>query len=131
MLMHGGFLQHLFSTFPNGWPGRGLFLLRIVAGTVLIHDGIAGLMGAPQRESVTPQVIASSAGIFLLAGLWTPITGTLLTVSELWIALSGTDHLRSTILLAAIGTALAMLGPGFRSVDALLFGRRRLDIGER
>jgi len=114
--------------FPDGWPGRGLLLLRLVVGLLLIHDGIAGLMGAPQGESVALQVIAAIAGIFLLAGLWTPIAGTLLTVTELWIALTGTDPVRSTILLATVGIALAILGPGAQSIDALLFGRKRLDI---
>ena len=115
--------------FPNGWPGRGLFLLRMVAGTILIHDGIAGLMGAPQLGSLTMQEIAAGEGVFLLVGLWMPITGTLLSFSELWIALSGTDHLRSALLLAAVGTDLAMLGPGSLSVDTLLFGRKHLEIG--
>jgi putative oxidoreductase len=113
--------------FPNGWPGRGLLLLRLVAGVFLVLDGITGLMGASPRESVTLQVIAAIAGIFLLAGLWTPIAGALVSVTELWIALTGTDH-RSAILLATMGTALAILGPGARSIDALLFGRKRLDI---
>jgi putative oxidoreductase len=127
-LRQGGLLQRLFSMFPNGWPGRGLLLLRIVAGSLLIHDGIVGLMGAPQRESVTLEVIAASAGIFLLAGLWTPIAGALVAATELWIALSGTDRLRGTIMLAAMGAAIAVLGPGAFSIDALLFGRKRLDI---
>ena len=124
----GGFLQRLFSMFPDGWPGRGLLLLRLVVGLLLIHDGIAGLMGAPRGESVALRVIGAIAGIFLLAGLWTPIAGALLTVTELWIALTGTDPIRSTILLATVGIALAILGPGALSIDALLFGRKRLDI---
>jgi len=124
----GGFLQRLFSMFPNGWPGRGLLLLRIVAGSLLIHDGIAGLMGPPQRESVTLEVIAACAGILLLFGLWTPISGALVAVVELWIALSGTSHLHETIMLATTGAVMAALGPGARSIDALVFGRRRLDI---
>jgi hypothetical protein len=41
----------------------------------VIHDGIGGLMGAPQRGSVAPAVIAAIAGILLLVGLWTPISG--------------------------------------------------------
>jgi len=114
--------------FPSGWPGSGLLLLRLVAGVLLVLDGITGLMGASPRESVILQVIAAIAGIFLLAGLWTPIAGALVTVTELWITLTGTDHLRSAILLATMGAALAILGPGARSIDALLFGRKRLDI---
>jgi putative oxidoreductase len=123
-----GSLQRLFSMFPGGWPGGGLLLLRIVAAVLLIHDGIAGLMGVPQRESLTLEVIAASAGIFLLVGLWTPIAGAVVAVTELWIAVSGTDHIRGTILLATTGVVMAVLGPGARSVDALLFGRKRLDI---
>ena len=114
--------------FPNGWPGSGLLLLRLVAGVLLVLDGITGLMGASPRESVILQVIAAIAGILLVAGLWTPIAGALVTVTELWIALTGTDPLRSAILLATMGAALAILGPGARSIDALLFGRKRLDI---
>jgi putative oxidoreductase len=128
MFKTGGCLQRLFSMFPGGWPGRGLLLLRIVGGVLLIHDGIAGLMGAPHRESHTLEVIAASAGIFLLVGLWTPIAGAVVAVTELWIAVSGTDNVRGAIMLATTGVVMAVLGPGARSVDALLFGRKRLDI---
>jgi len=94
----------------------------------LIHDGIVGLMGLPQRESIALQMIAAVAAIFLLIGLWTPIAGVLVTLSELWIAVRGSDHLRSMILLATIAIAIAILGPGAQSIDAVLFGRKRLDI---
>jgi len=124
----GGSLQRLFSMFPGGWPGRGLLLLRIVAGILPIYDGIARLTGGPQHESLALQIIAASAGIFLLAGFWTPIAGALLAVTHIWIALSGTGSLRSSILLATMGAAVTVLGPGALSIDALLFGRKRLDI---
>jgi putative oxidoreductase len=124
----GGFLQRLFSMFPNAWPGTGLLLLWLVTGSLLIHDGIAALMGASQHESVAPQVIAAIAGIFLLAGLWTPIAGGLLAIAELWIVVTGTPHPRAAILLVTIGVVIAALGPGAWSIDARLFGRQRLDI---
>ena len=114
--------------FPNGWPGRGLLLLRLVVGSFLIHDGFVGLMGAPQRESIALQVIAAIAAILLLIGLWTPIAGTLVTLTELCIALRGTEQLRSVTLLATIAIAIAILGPGAQSIDAVLFGRKRLDV---
>jgi putative oxidoreductase len=97
-------------------------------GFFLIHDGIVGLMGPPQRESIALQVIAAIAAIFLLIGLWTPIAGAVVTLAEVSIALRGTDHLRSMILLATIGAAIAILGPGAQSIDAVLFGRKRLDV---
>ena len=127
-LRQGGFLQRLFSMFPNGWPGRGLFLLRIVAGILPIYDGVARLMGAAPQGSVALQVAAAGAGVFLLAGFWTPVAGALLAVANIWFALSGTGHLRTSILLATMGTAIAVLGPGAVSIDALVFGRKRLDI---
>lgn len=103
-------------------------MLRIVAGILPVYDGIARLMGAAPDGSVVLQTTAASAGIFLLAGFWTPIAGALLAVSDIGLALSGTAHLRSSILLATMGVAIAVLGPGAWSIDALLFGRKRLDI---
>lgn len=103
-------------------------MLRVVAGILPIYDGIARLMGATPDGAVALQIIAASAGIFLLAGFWTPIAGGLLAVSEILIALSGTGHLRSIILLATVGAAIAVLGPGAWSIDAFLFGRKRVDI---
>ncbi len=103
-------------------------MLRIVTGILPAYDGIARLMGGAPHGSVALQIIAASAGIFLLAGFWTPVAGVLLAVSDIWLALAGTAHLRSSILLATIGAAIAVLGPGAWSIDALLFGRKRLDI---
>lgn len=120
-----------FSMFPNGWPGIGLLLLRLVSGTFLIHDGLAELLRAPQWKGVIRQSLAIGAGIFLLVGLWTPIAGLLIVIVESWTALSTTENLRSCVLLAGFGAALAMLGPGVRSLDAHLFDRKRIDIRER
>ena len=114
--------------FPDGCPGCGLLLLRIVAGVILTHDGVTGLMGSPHREPLTLEVIAAIAAIFLVVGLWTPIAGAVVTVTELWIAVSGTGHIRGTIMFATTGVIMIALGPGARSIDALLYGRKRLDI---
>jgi putative oxidoreductase len=121
-------LQRLFSMFPNGWPGKGLLILRLVASGFLIQDGIGVLVAPSHPEATSLSLVAGASGIFLLVGLWTPVAGIIAASSELVIALSGMEHLRVSILLIAFGISIAMLGPGTWSIDALLFGRQRLDL---
>jgi len=116
--------------FPNGWPGQGLLLLRLVNGALLIYDGIAALIGAAHREPLTLLLIAAAAGAFVVIGLWTPVAGTLAAITELSILILGADHPRSAIMQVAAGISIGMLGPGVWSIDALLFGRKRLDLHE-
>ena len=117
--------------FPNGWPGNGLLILRLVAGAFLIQDGIVALLGSPHREPLPLLLVPAAAGILLLVGLWTPVAGIIAAVAEFLILLFGADHTRSTIFLIAVGVSIAMLGPGTWSIDALLFGRQRLDLHQR
>ena len=123
-------VQRLFSMFPNGWPGRGLLLLRLVSGILLINDGVTELMRGPQWPGVIPQFLETAAGILLIVGLWTPMAGVLVAIVESWSIFSRTGDLRNCVALATFGAALSMLGPGVRSIDARLFGRKRIDIRE-
>ena len=116
--------------FPNGWPGRGLLLLRILAAFFLIHDGLVNLL-APRRHEIALPVIAVAAGMLLLVGCWTPMAGVLVVIVELWATLAKANSLRTSVVLASLGAALAMLGPGALSIDARLFGRKRIDISQR
>ena len=116
--------------FPSGWPGRGLLILRLLVGILVIHDGFLALLEAPQWEAILLQSIIIVAGIALLLGFCTPVAGILVAIIEMWIAYS-TGTLRNSVVLAALGAALAMLGPGGRSVDAWRFGRKRLAIRDR
>jgi uncharacterized membrane protein YphA (DoxX/SURF4 family) len=122
----GRILQRLFSNFADGWPGRGLLLLRLLTGAMLVHCGIAYLRAAPQVVPVALQIIAAAAGFFLLVGLWTPLAGCLLAIAEPWIAFSYPGDAWNPIILAALGASLAVLGPGAWSIDARLFGRKRI-----
>ena len=124
-------MQRLFSGFPDGKPGLSILFLRFGVGISLVYDGIIGLYRTPSFVALTQELLALGAGILLLAGLFTPVSGTLAAVLELWIAFSGAYNLRAALLLAALGAALAMLGPGAWSVDAHLFGRKRIDIPHR
>ena len=76
-------------------------------------------------------VLGIGAGLLLLAGLWTPVMGTLVAVISVWKIFLLPENLWIYILLATLGAALALLGPGAWSVDARLFGWKRLDIRDR
>jgi uncharacterized membrane protein YphA (DoxX/SURF4 family) len=126
-------LQRLFSTFPDGWPGFGLLLLRFGAAIALISLSIADLSGPPGGSiTVARDLLAAAGGILLLAGLLTPIVGALIAIDQLWIAFSvyalPRDGQWNHILLAVLTAAVAMIGPGAWSIDARRFGRQRFDI---
>jgi putative oxidoreductase len=70
-------------------------------------------------------------GSLLIVGLWTPIVGILLAIAALWNAFAYPQYRWYGIVIGALGAALALLGPGMWSVDARLFGWKRLKIGNR
>jgi putative oxidoreductase len=125
-------LQRLFSTFPDGWPGFGLLLLRLGGGIALVCLAISGFLAVREPANISRDLVAGIAGVFLATGLWTPVMGTLIALDELWIALSGYSSQRNGpwihILLAVLTAGVAMLGPGAWSIDARLFGRKRFDM---
>jgi putative oxidoreductase len=128
-------LQRLFSTFADGWPGIGLLLLRILTSVALIYFGVVGILGAPSLTTVVLQAIGAGTGLLLLAGLWTPVAGSLAAIVKVWIAssrfLSHSGDPWIAIMQAVLGAALAMVGPGAWSIDARLFGRKHIVIPER
>ena len=130
-MTRGGPLQRLFSMFPNGWPGCGLLLLRIAIGLFVIHDGAAQWSGSQQSSAILPlHAAAAIAGVLLMAGIWTPIAGALLGLIEIGILWCGTGRSEDAILSVAVALSIAMLGPGVWSVDAVAFGRQRLEFPE-
>ena len=134
-LRTGPIVQRLFSTFPEGWPGTGLLVLRAVAAIPPAHFGMTGLLAATGPALVVLQLMGAGAAALLLLGLWTPLAGALMAVAELCLAYSTPASTPADpwvhILLATLGAALAMLGPGAWSVDAHLFGRKRIRIPQR
>ena len=66
-----------------------------------------------------------------MAGFWTPVAGGLAASLELWLALSHLADFWISITVSAVAAGLAMLGPGAWSLDARLFGRKRISIHRR
>jgi len=105
--------------------------MRLIIGVVLVARSIIELQNALPIGLAVIHTLAIAAGILLLAGLWTPIAGVLLAIIEIWSAFTHPHDPWSYILLGTLGAALAMLGPGAWSVDARLFGWKRIDIRDR
>ena len=106
--------------------------MRLLTAVALIYFEIANLREAPPVATAVLQIIGIGAGILLLVGLWTPVVGALAAVVKVWIALSryfshsGDPWI--AILQAVLSAVLAMVGPGAWSIDARLFGRKRIDM---
>jgi putative oxidoreductase len=123
-------VRRLFSNFARGWPGVGLLVMRLVGGTAFVARAVATTHSEPSMTVVTA-VLAIAAGLFLIAGLWTPIAGALVAAIGIWFACTHPEDPLTSVLLATIGAALALVGPGAWSIDARLFGWKRIDIRHR
>ena len=124
-------MRRLYSTFAGGWPGIGLLLMRLIGGSALVVRASSTLWSNPPTHTTITSAFLAGSGILLIPGLWTPIAGTLVALLALGQVLTRAGDLWAPLLLATIGAALAMLGPGFWSVDARLFGWKRIEAPAR
>jgi uncharacterized membrane protein YphA (DoxX/SURF4 family) len=123
-------MQRLFSTFPNDWPGCGLLLLRLTVAVPLLIESVMFICGMSHGSVLGIQLAALATAGLLVAGLSTPLASTMQILLESWMAWYEPGRLVEHIVLTVIGISLIMLGPGAWSVDARLFGRKRIDLGQ-
>ena len=120
-------LRRLYSTFAGGWPGIGLILMRLVVGFVLVSSAGSALLSGPAIPMTILSALLAVIAILLVIGLFTPVVGTLVALIESCrLVIIPADRL-VYLLVATFGAALAMLGPGLWSVDARLFGWKRIE----
>ena len=124
-------MRRLISTFAHGPAGVGLLLVRLVVGLALVAHAIVALRTGLQTGPAALQAVSAGLGVFLLLGLWTPIAGALVALDALWIALTQPGDQWFHLRMGALGLALALLGPGAWSIDARIFGWKRLEIHAR
>lgn len=127
----------MFSTFPGGWPGAGLLLLRAATGAGFIAQGITCFGDTHERAELA--VIAALmlvVGALLLIGSlsrWAAIVATTTCLFSIFPWFPG-PHLglfenpMTAVLALVIAFSLVCLGPGAFSLDARLFGRREVII---
>jgi len=126
------------STFPGGWSGVGLLLLRAAVGAVVtVQWGVDLVEGSNLRLGAwMAGLLAVACGLSLLTGFLTPLASILAGLGIASVAFSWlptpTPNLfedkLAIILAIIIAAAISLLGPGAFSLDARLFGRREIII---
>lgn len=131
-------LQKFFSTFPDGWPGIGLILLRFAVGLSATIQGVYNLAAPSGATVLTTWVMGLAAilvGASLLIGFLTPLAGAAAAISNSAIGISFLVKPGAILPkacteaeLVVMSLAVVLLGPGAFSLDARLFGRREIVI---
>lgn len=100
-------------------------------GTYLLIPAILALTRVGGVGAALDGVLSGILGLLLLIGLWTPIAGGLAAMLALFHGFAATTDARQALLLGSVAVALALLGPGAWSMDARLFGWKRIQIPHR
>ena len=131
-------MHRLYSSFPDGQSGIGLLLLRIALGATLVLQGSSHLIGLQELRfwSGVICLLAFTSGGLLFMGFLTPVGSSLAFLGGIgaafswlpapsWNIFSGNPLSIDAIFMAL---AVAFLGPGAFSLDARVFGRRKIII---
>jgi putative oxidoreductase len=103
----------------------GLLILRLAAGFSLF--GVEHLVsGLGDMATVLLRCVVVAVAVPLLLGFGTPLAALAQAAIQIGIMAWGRRYESFAVLAAALGVALAMLGPGAWSLDARVFGRKRI-----
>jgi uncharacterized membrane protein YphA (DoxX/SURF4 family) len=103
----------------------GLLILRVAAGSSLL--GVVYMTsGLGDVATVVLRSVALAVAVLLFLGFGTPVAAIAEAVIQVGIMTLVGRYNSSAMIATALGVALAMLGPGAWSLDARVFGRKRI-----
>ena len=99
-----------------------------MTSVILVYLGGSHLHKMTSLGASIPYLIGTAAALCLFFGLWTPLAGVAIAIVQIWLFFGRSERPLVTIMLATLGAALAMIGPGVWSVDAQLYGRKHIKL---
>jgi uncharacterized membrane protein YphA (DoxX/SURF4 family) len=118
--------------------GAGLLLLRLSIGIAAPFQAVVFAVSYDRPALLVwcAIILAICSGICLVLGFLTPVAGFLTCLLALLLNPPGGalaeprvfGFLLSTVLIVAVAAAIALTGPGAWSMDARVFGLRRIAI---
>jgi hypothetical protein len=100
--------------------------MRVVLGASLLLRATPAFVSNPHISTTIISAFLTGFGLLLIPGLWTPIVGALVALLEILQIMTIGEDRWVMVLLGTIGLRSRMLGPGLWSVDARLFGWKRV-----
>lgn len=129
-------MPRLYSGFPGRAPGAGLVLLRLAVGGTIAARIFSCAPGWQDARLAGVAVCLLAIGACIVFGFLTRIAAVILAILAASVTFSplarpvfGSVQARPfgfDVLIIAL--AIALLGPGAFSFDAVLFGRRKVII---
>jgi uncharacterized membrane protein YphA (DoxX/SURF4 family) len=127
------------SDYPRGRQAIALLALRLMVGATLLFQGASCLSLWNSVAQLSFSIAALLGGTLLIAGFLTPVVAVLIALPSIAAVFLQTTLCKSTlfdtklsaIFAAGVLLALSLLGPGALSIDARVFGRRRIIIPPR
>ncbi len=117
-------MQRLLGTFPNRSAGVALLILRLAVAAALMSS--ARFCAGPEAEVLL--ALSRIAAVLIIVGWYTPLAAgaaAVVSLGTFWVCRGPGFN----TLMIAILVAIGLLGAGAYSVDARLYGRRRLVVG--
>jgi uncharacterized membrane protein YphA (DoxX/SURF4 family) len=128
-------LQRWYTTFPDGLPGIGLLVLRLVIGAKFVIEASSCM---PDRQGLKLgtwllSLLALGIGTAFVLGFLTRLVASVSVLAGVAVYLWHPAWASSFLNLPSLDTicvalAIALLGPGAIALDAHFFGRRRIVI---